>query len=700
MYYPIEGGTCLEIPDNAFGFIYKCWVPPYGYGKNVVTGEIVKVDVFKRSEDPAEQYWERQGLPDDYKEKRQREKERQFYDKQYIDPYLEEIRKTQWRRRLCGCWFWNNGVAVYLTGLHWLYIEHWKFQGKFNDYRRPDRDSFYVVAHNIEDPFCLGTNEIMNRKNGKTARSGLILYERTSRMSFHHGSLQSKGGKDAKEMFKKAVVQPWRKLPDFFRPTYDLMKGDDPSDELRFFATSRRGQNAELEEPEEALESWIDHYSADESAADGPELHTYCSDETSKTPKDVSIIERQNVTRFCTEINGEFVGYHHYCTTVEIDEDEEDNPEFQKLTGMSNPLIRNENGTTLTGLYTYFRPAYLSLYFDKYGEPLIEKAKTYLLNIRKKLQEEGETRQLSSFKRKQPMTFNEAFSIDGINALYNPELLNCQYDEIKWRTDLTERGNLEWFKGEPFKLKIEKDNGDVDYILNKIIWVPNPNGRFEKLKDWWPYEPSRVYELNGKYFPNNNMENRIGCDPFKYDKTKDKRRSNCSAFNYHLANTLFPTDTYADMFTLRYNYRPEGTRLANEDILKMAWLCGCQVLFERNVNHWKRDFTDWNCEGFLMWLPGEQEPGIYNDPKGTTLQLLCNYTEAYINENSKKVFFTNLIGQEEGWLGFNVDNTHRFDDPMAAGFTLIAVKGKRYTRQFNQNQNIEDILPYHKAEAV
>ena len=35
------------------------------------------------------------------------------------------------------------------------------------------------------------------------------------------------------------------------------------------------------------------------------------SDETSKTPKDVSIIERQNVVRYCTEIGGVFDANFH-----------------------------------------------------------------------------------------------------------------------------------------------------------------------------------------------------------------------------------------------------------------------------------------------------------------------------------------------------------------------------------------------------
>ena len=110
----------------------------------------------------------------------------------------------------------------------------------------------------------------------------------------------------------------------------------------------------------------------------------------------------------------------------------------------------------------------------------------------------------------------------------------------------------------------------------------------------------------------------------------------------------------------------------------MVWWCGCQVLFERNVNHWKRDFQDWNCEAFLMYLPGEDEPGIYTDGKGTVVQLICNFTESYINQFIKKCFFKTLMRKETGWLGFKVEDTQSFDEPMAAGITFIAVKGKRY----------------------
>ena len=1054
MFYPVEGGSVYEIEDNAFGFVYKCHLPPIGYGVNSITGELQETDIIKRSDIPENQFWERYQLPKDWKDKTRREKEIRKINKDYFDPTLEEIRIREWKRRLCGVWFYNynpfkkESELLYMTGTHYLYCTYWIFQGKHMDFRITDMEVFYILKYCETDPDCLGLNFLTRRKLGKcfgkdtpirmydgsvklvqdiiegelvmgddstarfvhgvtkgkeklyeikankgesficneshvlsliwngnsspmfggvkkhdvvnisvkeyltlpkkatthlvqyrrgwgeyyteklhaippyllglflgdgtakkgditsidkeiveyinnyatannlrihieggithsiraiknkghdniyrkelkrikvfgnkhipseylidslknrmellaglvdtdgcllynskgvpthyeitqsdntlayqiaelarscgfhaslnkktatmkrkdgtiyssivnriningdlykipckierkkchlkirrknslnfgfkikeigegeyygfavdknnlflladgtvvhnTAISGVWAYDRTSkRPTNQHCGIQSKDDDGAEEVMKKAIIQPWKKLPDFFRPVYDLMKGDDPN-ELRFFNTSRRGSVAEQErEEEDALESWIDYGPATEGYYDGPELDTYISDEAGKVEKKISIKTRQDVVRYCSEIEGRMKGKQLYTTTVEADETTADEHEFQELVYDSNPLKRNENNRTTTGLYTYFLPAHKAYHFDNvYGYPNIESAVNYLMNMRNSLQEQGKLRALASAKRKNPMTLKEAFSVDGEHSLYNPLVLQEQLDKISWGDKVTETGNLVWKDGYEFERPIKDENGDIKgYEINEIVWEPNPNGRWEKVKGWWPAEPNKVVKKNEHFIPNNNKTNSIGCDPFKYDKTKDKRRSNCAAFNYQIKDNLFQSE-YDDMFTLRYSYRPESTRMANNDILKMAWLCGCKVLFERNVNHWKRDFQDWHCGGFLAYMPGEDEPGIVTDGAGKVTQHICNYTESYINEHIEKVYFRSLIQKETGWLGFKVDDTQKFDEPMAAGFTLIAVKGKRSLRTIETQRNIEDILPYRKA---
>lgn len=704
MFREIENGTLFEIPDNCFGFIFKCWIPPIGYGYNVANGKIEPTEILGDETLPIEEhYWVRPELPKDYNEKRKREQEIQRVNKKHIDPYLEKIRKQEWGRRLRGVWFRNynpdtkESELVYITGLNYIYITYWKFQGKFMDFRIPDRDLFYVVQYCMDDPDCLGLNEVTKRKNGKTARVGCWGYERTSRLNNHHCGLQSKSDEDADGAFFKAIIQPWKKLPHFFRPRYDLMKGEEPS-ELRFFATARRGAKAEEEDDsiEEPLESFMDFASSIESAYDGPELHSYISDEAGKTKKPVSIKERQNTVRYCSEIDGVMQGKHWYTTTVEPEKGETENYEFQEMTANSNPLERDGNNRTGTGLYTYFLPAqkgmFLNEHYKKYGYPHEQNALTFINNTIKSYEDKGDTRGLSSFKRKNPRNFKEAFSSDGEFSLYNPELLNTQLDTISWTNKFTEFGDLEWKDGYRVKKPIVHPNGEIEYEPNQVIWVSNPKGRFEKVVGWMPKEPNKVYWNGSSYCPNNQTIG-IGCDPFKYDKTKDKRRSNCAAFAYQIPDSLYP-DHYDNMFTLRYAFRRDSTREANEDVLKMAFWCGSDVLFERNVNHWKNDFKDWECFNFLKWMPRELEPGIITD--SDTIQTICNYTESYINEHIGKVYFKSLIRKETGWLDFKVEDTEKFDEPMGAGFTLINVKGKMLKNQ----QRVLDMGDYFPKRKI
>ena len=49
MFYPVEGGSVYEIEDNAFGFVYKCQLPPAGYGVNSITGELQETDIDRKS---------------------------------------------------------------------------------------------------------------------------------------------------------------------------------------------------------------------------------------------------------------------------------------------------------------------------------------------------------------------------------------------------------------------------------------------------------------------------------------------------------------------------------------------------------------------------------------------------------------------------------------------------------------------------
>lgn len=686
MYKEIQNGACIEIPDNSWGFIYKCWIPPVGYGINVANGKIEKTDIIKRSEIESEQFWENEGLPEDYKDKRKAEEYIQKVRPKHIDPYLEDIRIKQWGRRLRGVWFWNKGELVYVTGMHWLYMEHWKFQGKKANFRIPDMEYFYVVQYCVEDPFCLGLNEITRRKNGKTARVGLVGYERTSRLNNHHCGIQSKTDEDAEEVFRKAIVQPWDKLPHFFRPVYDMMKGTNPS-ELRFFATARRGAAAdeEREYVEDPLESFIDYKSSGLGGYDGPEVQTYISDESGKL-KDVSIVERQNTVRYASEVEddeGE-INYknkiHIYTTTVE--EMENGGGDFHKLTKRSNPLVRDDNGRTTSGLYTYFLPAYRAVSFDKYGYSDENKARTYFENTRRNL--ENDPIGLSSFIRKNPFTMAEAFRVDGDTCIYNPMVLNEQRDFLSVHgSSLVVRGNYSWVNGERY---------------TKVQWDENQNGRWLVPKNFVFKEDeiNAVTKRGSMYVPMNDYRFASGVDPFDHNVTKDKRRSNGASLVKQKVNFDNQNDPFIGGYVCRYLARPSTSELFYEDMILQSHYFGCKILPETQKPKIMDYFRDKGYANFLMKLPGEQEPGIASSPLNK--QSASYYVESLINNSIKNILFIDLI---EEWLEFNLKDTQEFDLSMAALWTEVAANNKLYSRKpDNKIIEIGSIFKQYKTKAV
>lgn len=696
MYLEIPQGKKIDIQ----GLI--CNIPPEGYVHDLQTKQIKYVGVYSRSEDPKEQYWERFPLPtwykevikqEDYYNKKKGDDDEDFYDERY-----EAYKKQEWDRRLNGFWWMNNGEAVYLTGSHYVFLQWWFIDIGYVKFRMPDMEYFYFLQYCIEDPECMGMLEITKRRFGKTYRGGLFLYEYPTRTKMTNAGIQSKTGMDSKKLFAKAVVNPFKRLPKFFRPEYDMSLGITPKTEIRFQQTNIRGKKAEGGLDKEELGSMIDHQSADIVAYDGQKLHRYFADEWAKTVE-VNVYDRHEVIRYCLlDDEGRIIGKALYSSTVEKVETDRDGVQdaAKLLWDESDQLNRMENGRTPSGLYRFFMTADRARNFDIYGIPNVEKTVQDILADRASV--EHNPRALAARMRKEARTIKEAFLTDSDKCLFDVLALNDQHDWLGFN-DMTEKGNLIWDNGDKYYVEKVMPDGTIDYKINKLIWVADENGEYEKVKDWMPSEMNNVYERNGHFCPNGSYAIRIGCDPFKFDKTKDSRKSNCAAYAYQMPDPLNEENPHNDMFVIKYVGRAASTDIQYDRVLKMAWFCGCKVLFERNVYEWKRYFQHEKCSGFLEWLAGEVEPGIYtggNSENGVT-QLISDYTNSYINKHIKKVYFKSLISEESGWLGFRIEDTQKFDDAMGAGIALISAKTKKYAKPAESKRTLQDIMPYKKA---
>lgn len=484
MYSAIPQGNSVDIQG------LTCNLPPEGYVFNILTKNIEFVGVHTRSARQWEQYWERIAMPDwyfsvmkawDEHEKKRKEDTLDFYDYR-----LEEYKKQEWNRRLNGMWFLNNGVPTYITGMHYMYMQWWSIDIGYPKFRIPDLEYFYFLQYCIEDPNCMGMLEVTKRRFGKTFRGGLFVSEFVTRSKMTNGTIQSKTGLDAKKVFLKAIVNPFRRLPRFFRPEYDMSLGVNPKTEMRFQKTNVRGKKAEENVDKDELGSVIDWHSADPLAQDGMKVHRGFQDEWAKTVE-CNIYDRHEVMRYCVvDDEGRIIGKLLYSSTVEkLDSDKDGVQNAAKLLwNESNQYSRKENGRTASGLYRFFMTAKRAKNFDIYGFPDEERTEREIYLDREGVKDN--TRALFARTRKEPLSIDEAFSIDANSCIFNTFNIakrkkeleeNPVYkrsvwfyrdentQEAKWRDILPREKDFHW--------KISP-HLDLSYTnANKFEWVGN-----------------------------------------------------------------------------------------------------------------------------------------------------------------------------------------------------------------------------------
>jgi hypothetical protein len=643
-------------------------VPPNGNVYNILTNEWEKRDIFKRSSKKENQYWERPLPPDNYESKRKKEIAAQKTNPEYYNPELQNYRNQEWDRRLNGFWFYNNGIATYVTGLHYFYLVHWKIDVGYPHFRITDLQFFYFLEYVVQDPNSLGMIEVTKRRQGKTMRAGAFLFELTSRSKNKNAGIQSKTYEDAKEnVFAKGVVMPFKYLPDFFIPIYDTEKGQTPKGELRFFKTNKRGANDDIFLEKIELESSITFKSADKFAYDGMKLHRYLADEAGKT-KNVDVYDRHQVVQFCLQQEENIIGKALYTTTVE--EMEDGGASFKQLWQASNQEKLDGNGRTKSGLYQYFMPAYRTLFYDQYGFADEEKAREYYTNARAALADDP--RALASYIRKNPFTIEEAFFSEAESCLYDALAINKQMETIGWtdEKELYLRGEFMWDKAERDTRVVFKETSNGKFLINK------------KLNVFDDFSYNDIQEYGTKKAPKNNAKFAMGVDPFDHSIITSKGSDGaCYVFRRYDA-----ADELSETFLVEYLNRPDTAEIFYEDMIKLVHFFSCQALIEDQKIGLIKYFEARGYEKFLFRIPNSIKYGISASQK--THQQIAEQTEIYINENLHKVVFKNLL---QDWLLFDIKNTTKFDAAMSSGYTLIAASGSKFLGNAKVEKKLYDV---------
>lgn len=360
--------------------------------------------------------------------------------------------------------------------------------------------------------------------------------------------------------------------------------------------------------------------------------------------------------------------------------------QYKDLWEDSNPLERNKNGRTRTGLYRLFIPAYESLegFFDKYGCPIIEDpsetiegiddeyiytgAKTFLKNERDSLKNDAS--ELNEVVRQFPFTEDEAFrdSIDG--SVFN---IGQIYEQVEHNDELfpnpVVKGNFTWKGG----LK------DTEVVFN-----PNPQGRFKIA--WMPPVDFRNQKRTerGKRVPPHPDFVVGGVDSYDLDATVDGRGSKGAL---HLYNK-FHIENPSNMFVLEYASRPPLAKIFYEDVLMAAVFYGYPILIENNKYGIARYFESRGYDGYLMDRPKHllSASGSKSKTKGIpsnsqdVIQAHAHAIEAFIHDHVGinretgevgKMYFNKTL---EDWIGYKIDDRTKYDLTISSGLALLGAQ--------------------------
>ena len=655
--------------------------PDNSSGKNVVIAELdiqlpkqpPKNKILFNDLPKAEQRWQRTPLPEDLKKVTSME-EWMTMPESFRKLHTNYIAQ-EYERRRSGVWFYNHGVPTYITGNHYFFLQWSKIDIGYPDYLEFQRELYIHLEACSVDPRCLGQIYVKCRRSGYTNMSASILVNEGTQVKEKLLGLMSKTGADAQEnIFMKKVVPIYKSLPFFFKPIQDGTTN--PRMELAFREPSKRiTKKNKTSKSGEALNTVINWKSTTNNAYDGEKLHILYLDEAGKWEKPTDIRESWRIHRTCLLVGRKIVGKALVGSTV--------NPldkggrQFRDLYDSSNPLERNENGRTKSGLYSIFIPSYDALegFFDIYGIPVSEDppkptasndgelitigARTFLKNERKALV--GDSYELNEVIRQFPFTVAEAFRDSAKASLFNVQKI---YEQVQHNQEMFPSpivvGNFVW------------QDGVLD---TQVIFKPDPNGRWRIA--WLPPD-----ELRNKTKPENDWLGCGGVDSYDIDATVDGRGSKGACHLYNKFNMAHPSN----MFVAEYASRPPLAKIFYEDVLMASKYYGYPILIENNkygiARHFEtRGYSDWLMDrpthigsGFGTKTKTKGIPSNSQDIIQSHAQAIESYVHNYVGLNEESLEFGTMYFERtlEDWVNFKVDDRTKFDLSISSGLALLA----------------------------
>jgi hypothetical protein len=610
--------------------------------------------------------------------------------------YPEGFKKTwgkyideNFNKREHGHWFNNKGVDTYITGTHFMYLQWSKIDVGKPDFREANRLFFIFWEACRADSRSYGMCYLKNRRSGFSFMSSAEIVNLATISSDSRFGVLSKSGQDAKKMFTDKVVPISVNYPFFFKPIQDGM--DRPKTELAYRVPAskftRRGLDSKDRSGRETLEgldTTIDWKNTGDNAYDGEKLKLLVHDESGKWERPNNILNNWRVTKTTLRLGSRVIGKCMMGSTSNALDKGGEN--FKKLYNSSDVTKRNANGQTRSGLYSLFIPMEWNYegFIDSYGLPVFDTPKEQVVGphgdeIDQGVIEhwnneveglKGDQDALNEFYRQFPRTEEHAFRDETKNSIFN---LAKIYEQIDYNEDLGNsnvltRGSFQW------------ENGIKD---SKVIFSPNPNGRF--LISWIPnYDiQNRQISKNGIKWPGNEHIGAFGCDSYDISGTTDGRGSKGAL---HGLTKFSMEDAPPSTFFLEYVARPQTAEMFFEDVLMACVFYGMPLLCENNKPRLLYYFKRRGYRGYSMNRPDklwnklsvtEREiggiPNSSEDIKQAHAAAIEMYIDKHVGLNDQNEYGTMYFNETlQDWAKFDINNRTKFDAAISSGLAIMA----------------------------
>ena len=660
--------------------------------------------VYSRSKKKEDQFWEVEEyprelsriqtifqwneMPSDFKEK--------------WAPYIED----KFDKREFGDWFINNGTPTYITGSHYTYLTWSKIDIGLPDFREANRILYIHWEACVADNRSFGQCYLKIRRSGfsfmassETTNKGTLAKDRRI-------GILSKTGADAKKMFTDKVVPINSNYPFFFKPIMDGM--DKPKTELSYRVPAskitKNNMNSLSNEALEGLDTTIDWKNTADNSYDGEKLLLLIHDESGKWLPPDNILNNWRVTKTCLRLGRKIIGKCMMGSTCNALA--KGGANYKKLYNGSDPLKRNANGQTESGLYALFIPMEYNMegFIDIYGMPVLRTPKKPVMGIdgepirlgaidyweNEVDSKKNDADDLNEFYRQYPRTESHAFRDESKESIFN---LTKIYQQIDYNDNMIKehhltRGGFHW------------ENGVKD---TKVVWSPDKNGRF--LVSWIPPAnmQNRIEMRGGRKFPANEHIGSFGCDSYDISGTVGGGGSNGAL---HGLTKLHMDNAPSNEFFLQYIARPQTAEIFFEEVLMAMVFYGMPILAENNKPRLLYHLKNRGYRGYSMNRPDKHIsklskteielggiPNSSEDVKQSHASAIESYIEKHIGLDLAGTFrspdemgsmpFNRTL---EDWARFDINNRTKFDASISSGLAIMANQRHMYTPQVQQSK--------------